>query len=451
MSKKLNIIKNLISIVIIVAILFFAYKIYKTYNFNDFQRAEYKQGLTEFKRDSEEKSSEYDSYKLNNINYNDAMIYKEIEVNPNTPYKVTCKIKTENVVSKQENTDVGAHICIAETTEKSNNIVGTTDWTEVTFCFNSKNRTKVKLGFRLGGYEDEVKGTAWFSDMKIESGIADTSNEWNCLCLLFDNVDANVNGQSIKLQLTQISKEDMNTCIKRFKTSMEELSRNKIKINCEIKEIEEPIKTMSYDEENGYYVSGHDVRNVVDSYIDTGKYDHIFVAFRSGDINTKTKMVTTDWIGLGSMEYRGIGFSNVRLPEDDHDYVYKYDVRVNTFPEEVYVHEFLHTLERNAKEYGYERPELHSNSDYGYNNEQLVGLKKWYKDYMNKEIKTTSGNIGLPPEIFTKKPAKTSDFEFSHKLNYFDEPNNIIEELNDLVKRITKMFSETEQIENTIE
>ena len=154
MSKKLNIIKNLISIVIIVAILFFAYKIYKTYNFNDFQRAEYKQGLTEFKRDSEEKSSEYDSYKLNNINYNDAMIYKEIEVNPNTPYKVTCKIKTENVVSKQENTDVGAHICIAETTEKSNNIVGTTDWTEVTFCFNSKNRTKVKLGFSLGGYED---------------------------------------------------------------------------------------------------------------------------------------------------------------------------------------------------------------------------------------------------------------------------------------------------------
>ena len=71
-------------------------------------------------------------------------------------YDNQLKIKTENVVSKQENTDVGAHICIAETTEKSNNIVGTTDWTEVTFCFNSKNRTKVKLGFRLGGYEDEV-------------------------------------------------------------------------------------------------------------------------------------------------------------------------------------------------------------------------------------------------------------------------------------------------------
>ena len=150
------------------------------------------------------------------------------------------------------------------------------------------------------------------------------------------------------------------------------------------------------------------------------------------------------------MEYRGIGFSNIRLPDDDHNYIYKYDSRINTFPEEVYVHEFLHTLERNAKEYDYERPELHGNSLYGYENKVLIGLKEWYQDYMNKEIKTSSGNIGLPSEIYTKKPVKITDFEYSHNLNYFKEPNNIIEELNDIVNKIVKLFSAADQIENSV-
>lgn len=298
MQKKSNIIKNIIGIIIIAAIIVFLYQVYKTYNFNDFIKAEYNLGISEFKRDSEIKYAQANSYKIENTNYNDAMLYQTIKVNPNTPYKVTCKIKTENVKSKKENSDSGAHICIADTTEKSNNIVGTSDWTEVEFYFNSKNREEVKIGFRLGGYDDEVVGTAWFSDITIESGISDTSNEWNFLCILFDNVDVNINGQNIKLSLTQIDKDDMNLCIRRFKTSMEELSRNKIKVNYEIVETKEPIRTMSYDEENGYYVSGYDVRNVIDSYIAQGKYDHIFIAFRTGDMNKKNAIQVNDWIGL---------------------------------------------------------------------------------------------------------------------------------------------------------
>lgn len=142
------------------------------------------------------------------------------------------------------------------------------------------------------------------------------------------------------------------------------------------------------------------------------------------------------------MEYRNIGFSNIRLPNSDSNYIYKYDERINTFPEEVYVHEFLHTLERNAEEYGYERPELHDNEKYGYKNQSIVGLKKWYEDYMNKEIKSQlKGYVGLPKEIFTKKPAKTSDFEYSRKLDLLKEPENIIEELNVIYKRIVNLFN----------
>lgn len=130
------------------------------------------------------------------------------------------------------------------------------------------------------------------------------------------------------------------------------------------------------------------------------------------------------------MDYYGIGYSNIRLPNDSRSYIYKYDSRINTFPEEVFLHEFLHSLERNAGEYGYEIPALHDYEKYGYENEALTGQKQWYTDYMNKEIQTTSGNIGLPPEVYTLKPAKNSDFNYSYEIeDIFKQPENIIEEI----------------------
>ena len=131
-----------------------------------------------------------------------------------------------------------------------------------------------------------------------------------------------------------------------------------------------------------------------------------------GDDEHESDIQVNDWIGLGAMDYYGIGYSNIRLPNNSQSYIYKYDTRINTFPEEVFLHEFLHSLERTAQEYGYEVPDLHDYETYGYKNEALIGQKEWYKDYMNKQIKTTSGYIGLPEEIYTLKPAKNSNFEY---------------------------------------
>jgi len=163
-------------------------------------------------------------------------------------------------------------------------------------------------------------------------------------------------------------------------------------------------------------------------------------------INQRNAIPVNDWIGLGSMEYRGIGFSNIRLPDDDSNYIYKYDTRINIFPEEVLIHEFLHTLERNAEEYGEQRPELHSNEEYGYENKPLLGLKEWYQDYINQTIKTNKGNIGLPSLIYTKKPAKEANFAYSRELQAFKEPENILEELNNIWNKIRKLFMVAQQI-----
>ena len=456
MENKGKRIKDIIGIIIVIIILFVCYKIYKRYNFNQFIKAELESGHSFFERDDKIKTSNSDSYKIVNTDYNDAMFYEKIDVEPNTPYRVTCKIKTENVKSLNENTDSGAHICIVNTEEKSDNVVGTSNWKDITFYFNSKNRTSICVGFRLGGHKDKCQGAAWFSDLKIESGIADESNTWNFLCVLFNNIDVNIDKggttQNVKLSLNKQDKDDIKACMNRFQTSMPEMSKGKIRIKYDIVEANLPITSLSYDKTNGYYVSAYDVKDFIDPYISKGIYDHIFIAFRTGNINQRGTILVNDWIGLGYMEYRNVGFSNIRLPDDSNSYIYKYDPRVNLFPEEVLVHEFLHTLERNAEEYGEERPALHDNAIYGYTSKPLVSIKQWYEDYMNKAIKTSSGEIGLPADIYTKKPVKSTDFAYAREIEAFREPQNIEEEINNIVNRVKELFSSLkENTEDTAE
>ena len=102
----------------------------------------------------------------------------------------------------------------------------------------------------------------------------------------------------------------------------------------------------------------------------------------------------------------------------------------------------MHSLERTAKESGYKIPALHDYEKYGYADEKLVGQKKWYMDYMNKEIETDNGKIGLPAEIYNMKPAKNLNFEYSYKLNEYKEPQNFIEEVQQIFNKVCKKINE---------
>ena len=148
------------------------------------------------------------------------------------------------------------------------------------------------------------------------------------------------------------------------------------------------------------------------------------------------------------MEYYGLGYSNIRLPDSGNNHAYQYNYNYNTFPEEVYIHEFLHTLERNAESYGYDIPALHDYQKYGYVEERLEGQKKWYTDYMNKQINDNGKMIGLPSQIFNYKPAHESDFKYSMQVNALKEPSNIIEVIRSIIDRIGRLFSYYRNSEN---
>lgn len=133
-----------------------------------------------------------------------------------------------------------------------------------------------------------------------------------------------------------MSKNDINQindCMKRFKLTSEKFSNGNINISYKIIEIENPIKSMSYDDEKGYYIDSKDIAKDIDKYLNQNEFDHIFVCARIS--NDSSKDLVNNWIGLGSMEYKGIGYSNIRMPTSSKSYALKYDDKLNQFPEEV--------------------------------------------------------------------------------------------------------------------
>jgi len=272
------------------------------------------------------------------------------------------------------------------------------------------------------------------------------------VCFIIENADLNVklDGKqtNLKFRMSDSDIYTMESNVARLPETFKNLSKNKMNVDFDIIRIKEPLRTISYDEENEYYVAPNDIKELIDEYVKKEEYDYIYVAVRLGNINKNKEILVHDWIGLGGMDYYGIGFSNIRLPDSANNYTYKYDSQINTFPEEVFVHEFLHTLERNEKEYGNKDiTALHSYEAYGYKTENLIGLKKWYAAYMQNNVKDANGTkVGLTEKIYTSKPIHNSNFKYSYELNLLDEPSNLLEEINCLIKRISLVLKR-EQVE----
>ena len=212
----------------------YAFKFYKKNNFNEFVRSEMQFTYIRIQKRVNEKYSKTNSYKITSNNENDATFYKTVKVEKNTPYKVTCMVKTENVVPESEISGIGAQISIIGTTEKSIAITGTQDWQKIEMIFNSKNREEVDVGFRLGGYLGNCTGTAWFSDLTLEEGTLNESKNWKFACFIFENTDVIVNEKEIKLSMTDTDIMDITDTLKRFKSTVSDLSENKMTANYDI-------------------------------------------------------------------------------------------------------------------------------------------------------------------------------------------------------------------------
>lgn len=293
---KKNKISSWIFMSIIIIIIYILFGVFKSYYFNGFIKAETTLGISDFRRDKEVRYSDDYSYKIESPRQNDAAFYKEIQVEPHTPYRITCMVKTENVVPSAVNTDGGACISIIEAPEISKSITGTSDWQKIELMFNSQNRTTIKLGFRLGGNTGTAKGIAWFSDFKLEKGLNLNDSNWNVACFIFENTDVVINGQRMNFSMSTSEIQAVANDMKNFKLSCNTLSENKMNVNYEIYTIKEPITTLTYSEEHQYYINAYDVNKFIQDIVLENNYDYIFVVAKMGD--GQKEIPVSNWVGL---------------------------------------------------------------------------------------------------------------------------------------------------------
>ena len=440
-----KVISRIFSLIILIGLITALVYIYNKYYFNDFIKANENKGETSYYRDSSQKYNGQKSYCIENKDYNDALFFKEISVKKDTPYRITCMVKTENVESDKPETS-GACISIMGTADQTIPIQGTTDWQKVTLLVDSKEQDKLDISFRLGGYDGYSKGKVWFSDIHVEEGIKDETSDWNVVCFLIDNIDVNIEGKHHTYSLTQEDKDLLKDNLKRFANTVENFSNNAMTVSYQTVEIKEPLTSLSYDQENYYYVAAKDVKPLIDDYVQKNEYDHIFIGIRMGD--TLSSIPVNEWIGLGSMRYDSIGFSNIRMPNDlRNSTMYKYNIKNDTFPEEVFVHEFLHSLERNLTEKGYTFPALHDNEKFGYENQNKTGLKDWYRDYMRCNIDSNVGKTGLDQIVYKTKPIQLSDFNYAHEIEFENVPHNIIDIVSQIISNFKQVMSKNSNSE----
>ena len=424
-------IASIILMIVLICVLIKLVNIYNRNDFNGFYKTATVHDTVKFVRDNNEKYSKEDSYKIENIDYNDSSICKEIKIEPNTTYKISCMVKTENVECEDLTADGGVSIGLMGTIEHCKTIVGTNDWHLMEFMFNSKNMEKAQVCFRIGGNENNCKGTVWFSNFKIEKGTKRADTHWKVGCFIIKNVDVNIEGKNYKLSTNSQNLENIRLNLERFKQDCYEFSDNQMTAEYKIFEINEPITSITYSNEHGYYFSSNDIKNIVYDTAQKEELDHIFVVCRMEDENGKISIPIKDnWIGLGGMDIYGIGYSLIRINKNGNSYTYKYGI-TNQAPEEVYIHEFLHTLERNNHEYGGNNPALHDYELYGYEKP----YKKWYENYMQKRILNTSTNeyIGLDSYVYSSQPPHKGNFKYSIEVEFCKEPKNVIEKVKTMV------------------
>lgn len=298
-------IATIITVIIFIAIVVVLFNIFRQNNFNGFTKAVTDPVAdTQLKRDSNVKYSEHDSYRITSNDYNDAVFFKEIEVEPNTPYRISCMLKTENVETENTKDDAGAMICIMDTYDYSIPLTGTNDWQKIELIFDSNINEKVRIAFRLGGNENGCKGTAWFSDYKLEKAEPNTSSEWNVGCFILKNIDVSIGGSSRKFITNSNDIKNIYSNMERYRNTVATMSRNQMSVIYRIHEIETPLTSISYDEEHGYYISPSDTKDLIYDLVQEYEYDHIFVVARMEDPNGEYAIpIKGNWIGLRSNGY----------------------------------------------------------------------------------------------------------------------------------------------------
>jgi len=289
--------------------------------------------------------------------------------------------------------------------------------------FNSGNSTMAKIELILGTKDNHCTGTAWFDQIIIEEQTPVISTTWEFLVLVFPNTNISLNGNRYQSKMTGADIEDIRDLLSRTKNSLENLSNNRMRANMDIKIIDNPISSLTTYKDN-WWVSPKDISTIIDHYLSIKEYDHVISVVTLNGRGSTNPVPNISWEGLGGINHGDVGYSVINKPAND-------SLNGNTslsFRERTFIHEFLHTLERDGLSSGYNIPDLHDRESFGYTN--VDNYRSWYKDYMTENIydNTINRRIGIPKEMYNIN-REFSEYKIMSMCMKSDITNHVHEEV----------------------
>ena len=340
-----------------------------------------------FSKDYSTKHTGEYSLNIQNSEYEDTWFSKNIPVEKYTVYKVSAMVKYEDYELRQDSDGPsGANISIAGGWEVSE-FYNKNSWKKIELEFNSGSRTSVEIQLRNGFFYAACKGTAWFSNVRIEKKDMTPNTNWNFLCVIYKNIDVTVKNFKRNREYhhqSGFSQEDIDeitSAVKQIKKTFGKISDNLMTVaNLSVFVVDDAITSITGKYNGGFCIEPEDIKETLDFYLSRNSYDQIIIVAPLGEL-------ANGWDGLGGSFYKNIGFAQVSHTPDEK-------MGSDEFPDAVFIHETLHCLESRAREIK-NIADLHDARKYGYSGEN--DWIEWYGDYMKNAL---PDDKGLPKEVY---------------------------------------------------
>lgn len=353
------------------------------------------------------------SIKIQNKDFDCSCVRRKFKLKKNTDYRVSVMAKYSGCsIASDAQMASGAYIGQAWSYNISDNQTGS-EWKELTYEFNTGSKADEFTGIELikgnskellydialynGLWNSKCKGTAWFSDFRIEESAGRKTNEWDVLAVMFKNVNAPVNygGKSFTYK-NSFSNSDVNyikNIINNLYTSIPLLSEDLWKIGSIDFYASDIVVNNLGNYGSDYCVDPYDkkVSKELNKYIaaakkESGKdYEQIIIISPIRDI-------AQSWAGLGGTEYENINFCQVNYIPGSREY------DNGGFSDAVFVHEMIHCVERISKIIDPKKTiDSHCTDESFHTKNGWVEWGSWYADYLRRE---TKDGKGINPKAF---------------------------------------------------
>jgi hypothetical protein len=240
---------------------------------------------------------------------------------------------------------------------------------------------------------------------------------WRVLWLIMPNVSATLkNGTAFSMQMSQTDINKVSAMAPRFENYIESASGNGVDIEAEVFVSQQAASLSMWNEDlNSYWVGPNDIPADAKAKYRTGSYDSIVATVRLNGASNSG--ISDGFWGLANLGADNVsGYALVQMLEG-LDPSWWLDVAPNnTYPEEVWVHEWVHTLEFYYKhKVGYEfgqdhMPGADDSGKYNYENDATQayhGFRQFYSDIFTASVwdESISKYVGITEDMWKIRPS----------------------------------------------